>query len=148
MTVKEIMTPQPQCCPAGISLQEVARLMVERDCGEIPVCDGSHKPIGVVTDRDIVCRVVATGKNPGTLTARDCMSTPVVTTTPGTSIDDCARLMEAYQVRRLPVVDADGVCCGIVSQADLATKGPRNLTLEVVGRVSAPTSFASTVHGE
>jgi len=146
MTVKDIMTPNPECCTAGMSLREVAQLMVKRDCGEIPVCDASRKPIGVVTDRDIVCRVVATGGNPSTLTALDCMSTPVVTTTPDTSVDDCARLMEAHQIRRLPVVDAQGACCGIVSQADLATKGPLDATLEVVGRASAPISAASTVH--
>src|SRR5262247_2499452 len=107
MTVKEIMTPNAECCTTGTNLRDVAQLMVKSDCGEIPVCDAGRKPIGVVTDRDIVCRVVATGQNPSELTAGDCMSTPVVTTTPDASVEDCARLMEAHQIRRLPVVDAE-----------------------------------------
>ena len=66
---KEIMTPAPQCCSADTPLNEVANLMVEADCGEIPVTDASNRLIGVITDRDIVCRVVAKGKNPSTVTA-------------------------------------------------------------------------------
>jgi CBS domain-containing protein len=145
MTVNEIMTTQPETCAPGTTLQQVAQLMVQHDCGEIPVCDENGKPIGVVTDRDIVCRAIATGKNPSRLTALDCMSFPVVATTPDVSVEDCALLMKAHQVRRLPVLDENGNCCGMVSQADLATKGPERATLEVVARVSAPTTVASSV---
>jgi CBS domain-containing protein len=56
---KDVMTPEPQCCSPETTLNEVANLMVEADCGEIPVVDASNRLIGVVTDRDIVCRVVA-----------------------------------------------------------------------------------------
>jgi CBS domain-containing protein len=145
MTVRDIMTADPACCAPETSLYEVAQMMAECDCGEIPVCDPQGAPVGVVTDRDIVCRLVAKGQNPAELSARDCMSTPVVTATPEMSLEDCARVMEAHQVRRLPVVDERGACCGIVTQADLATKAPGDATLEVVGRVSAPTDFASSV---
>jgi CBS-domain-containing membrane protein len=60
----------------------------------------------------------------------------VVTATPTMSVADCARLMETHQVRRLPVVDERGVCCGIIAQADLATKGCRQESADVVERVS------------
>ena len=84
MQVKDMMTADPACCTAETSLPEVARMMVSQDCGEIPVVDNtsSKAPIGVVTDRDIVCRTVANGLNPLDLTAADCMSKPAVTVTP------------------------------------------------------------------
>jgi CBS domain-containing protein len=147
MQVREIMTSDAACCSPSAGLGEVARMMVEQDCGEIPVCDEKGKPVGVVTDRDIVCRIVAKDENPIALRAQDCMSSPVVTATPDMSVEDCARLMEQYQVRRLPVVAGDGTCCAMVAQADLATKGPRQITVEVVAGVSEPNVFASSVGG-
>jgi len=135
-TVRDIMTTDPVHCPPSANLGDVARLMVDYDCGEIPICDEAGRPLGVVTDRDIVARLVAVGENPLQHTAGDCMSQPIVTTTPDALLEDCARLMEQYRVRRLPVVDAAGLCCGIVSQADLATRGSRNMTAEVVEKVS------------
>jgi predicted transcriptional regulator len=77
---------------------------VEHDCGEIPVVDNmqSKRPVGVVTDRDITIRTVALGKNPLDLRARDCMSSPAVTVTPETSVEDCCNLMEENQLRRFP----------------------------------------------
>ena len=147
MKAKEIMTAKPACCAPTTGLGDIAKMLVAEDCGEIPVCDGNGKLVGVVTDRDIACRVVAKGKNPLELRAQDCMSHPVITATPESSVEECARLMEQYQVRRLPVVDDKGMCCGIVAQADLATKGPRDAAAEVVERVSASNTFASSVGG-
>jgi CBS domain-containing protein len=147
MQIRDIMSPNPACCARSTSLQEVAHMMVAEDCGEIPVCDEARKPVGVVTDRDIVCRLIAKGKNPLEMRAEDCMSSPVVTANPDTPVEEAVRLMEQYQVRRLPVVDADGKCCAMVSQADLARKGPRDATIEVVEKVSTPNAFASAVGG-
>jgi CBS domain-containing protein len=143
--VSEVMTPDPEVCAPTTTLREVAQLMVECDCGEIPVCDEQGIPLGVVTDRDIVCRVIALGKDPGGLVAEDCMSSPVITAALDTSLEDCAQLMEHYQLRRVPVVDERGVCCGIVTQADLATKGARDAVAEVVEKVSQPNAYASSV---
>lgn len=138
MQVKEIMTNEPACCSPDTPLPEVARMMVERDCGEIPVVDEQRKPIGVVTDRDITTRTVAQDRNPLELTARDCMSSPVVTVTPETSVDDCCKKMEEGQIRRVPVVDEAGGCCGMVAQADVAQHAPKDETAEVVREVSRP----------
>lgn len=143
MDVGSIMTANPECCRPDTSLREVAQLMVAGVCGEIPVCDAAGKPVGVVTDRDIVCRVVAKGRNPAELAAGDCMSRPVVTAIREMAIEDCARLMEQYQVRRIPVVDDQGKCCGVVAQADLARKAPQATTIEVVERVSSPSPDSS-----
>ena len=147
MNVEKIMTSEPACCSRDDDLRRVAGLMVEHDCGEIPVCDDDRKPIGVVTDRDVTCRLVAKGTNPVGMKARDCMSSPVVTVTPGTAIEDASRLMEQYQLRRLPVVDDDGRICGMVAQADLAKKAPQQIAIEVVQKVSEPNVMASGAGG-
>jgi CBS domain-containing protein len=141
MKVNEIMSKDPACCTRETSLQDVAILMVEHDCGEIPVVDNmqSKRPVGVVTDRDITVRSVALGKNPLELRARDCMSSPAVTVTPETALDECCRLMEENQLRRLPVVDESGCCCGIVSQADIARNASEDNAGEMVKEVSQKT---------
>ena len=131
MQVKDVMTATPACCTAETSLQEVANLMVENDCGAIPVVDSedSNKPIGLITDRDIVCRAVAEGLNPLDLTANDCMTSDVLTVTEQTSFEECCRLMEEKQVRRVPVVDADGALVGIVALADVAREGRKTTSV-------------------
>jgi CBS domain-containing protein len=136
MRVSDVMTRNVACCSPETSLTEVARLMVDHDCGEIPVVNGVGVPIGVVTDRDITCRAVAEGKNALALTARDCMSTPCVTVTPDMTLEECCHTMQSNRIRRVPVVDAAGECCGIVAQADLARRGPRVEAAQVVKKVS------------
>jgi CBS domain-containing protein len=117
---RDVMTPGPACCTPHTTLDEVAKLMVQNNCGEIPVIDASDQPIGVITDRDIVCRIVAAGKNPIGHTAESCMSQPVVTVRADAPIDEVVSTMEKHQVRRVPVVDGDGCCTGIIAQADVA----------------------------
>lgn len=145
MQVKEVMTANPACCSPETPLPVVAKLMVVHDCGEIPVVENKESkiPVGVVTDRDIVCRTVARDKNPLELTAADCMSTSIVTVTPDTSVEDCCRIMEERQIRRVPVVDANGACCGIVALADLARGAKSGAAGQVVKEVSEPGKSAS-----
>jgi CBS domain-containing protein len=140
MKVKEIMTSSPTCCTADTSLREVAAMFVDHDCGAIPVVDGREtlRPIGIVTDRDIACRAVAKGLNPLELTARDCMSSPSVTVAQDADLDEAIRLMEENKVRRLPVVDAQGRCVGIVAQADIALCADKGDTASVVREISEP----------
>jgi CBS domain-containing protein len=133
---REIMTPAPQCCSGETTLNEVANLMVEADCGEIPVTDASNRLIGVITDRDIVCRVVAKGKNPAAVTAAECMTEPVVVVKEDTTLDDVLGVMEENQIRRVPVVDESGCCCGIIAQADVALSARENQVGELVREVS------------
>ena len=138
MKVKEIMTTNPTCCTADTTLKEVAKMMLDHDCGEIPVVDNKNRPIGVITDRDIVCRVLAKGENPLQKRTGDCMSKPCVTVTPETSMEDCCGLLQEKQIRRVPVVDDRGSCCGIVSQADIATHNLKEELVETVEMVSQP----------
>jgi len=145
MQVKEVMTSNPACCTADTPIPAVAKMMVDNDCGEIPVVEdiGSKLPIGVVTDRDIVCRLVAKGINPLGTIAAECMSKPIVTVTPDMSIEECCRIMEEKLIRRVPVVDERGSCCGIVALADIALQTRKNVAGEVVKEVSQHTAAAS-----
>lgn len=132
------MTENPTCCMPDTGLQEVAQMMVDCDCGCIPVVDSedSKMPVGMITDRDITCRVVAQGKNPLDLTARDAMTSTVVSVTPDMSLEECLDLMEESQVRRIAVVDENGAICGIVAQADVAMNADTEKTAEVIQQVS------------
>jgi len=145
MQVKEVMTADPACCISETALQEVAQMMIDHDCGEIPVVESKETklPIGVITDRDIVCRTIARGLNPLDLTVADCMTKPCVTVTPDMSVEECSRIMEENKIRRVPVVDAGGCCCGIVALADIALRAQKGVTAEVVKEVSEPTAAAS-----
>jgi CBS domain-containing protein len=142
------MSPDVAYCLPDDSLVDVARLMVTHDCGEIPVVEpGTYKPLGVVTDRDIVCRTIAEARDPLELTAKNCMSSPAITVTPDMALDACCQLLEGHMIRRAPVVDDGGRCCGIVSQADLATKAAKSLTAEMVRQVSQPAHVQSAFTG-
>jgi CBS domain-containing protein len=133
---KDIMTPSPQCCSGETTLNDVANLMVEADCGEIPITDSSNRLVGVITDRDIVCRAVAKGKNPSAVTAAEIMSEPVVCVTEDTPLEKVMGVMEENQIRRVPVVDASGCCCGIIAQADVALNAREGQVGELVREVS------------
>src|SRR5689334_4957054 len=109
---RDVMTPDPACCSPQTPLDQVAKMMVQNDCGEIPIVDSSNHPVGVVTDRDIVCRAVAEGKNPTGHTAESIMTQPVVTVSSDTPVEAVISTMEKHQLRRIPVVDEAGCCAG------------------------------------
>jgi CBS domain-containing protein len=140
---RDVMTANPACCTPETPLEQVAKLMVQHDCGEIPVIDTAEQPIGVITDRDIVCRVVAEGKNPVAYTAELCMSQPAVTVSLDTTLDDVMSTMEKHQIRRVPVVDEKGCCSGMISQADVAWTGKEREVAEFVREVSRDTGQIS-----
>jgi len=136
LKARDVMTSEPAFCTPDTSLDQVAKLMVRYNCGEIPVIDPAERPIGVVTDRDIVCRVVAEGKNPLAYPAETCMSSPVVTVDEDAPLERVVAVMEQHQIRRVPVVSADGRCVGIISQADVALAGSEGVAGELVREVS------------
>ena len=144
MNVNEIMTKNPACATPQTSLREIAQMMVEHDCGCVPIVENqtSKKPIGTVTDRDITIRAFATGQNPAELKASDVMTTGVTTVELNASVQECADTMEDKKIRRIVVVDANGKCVGIVAQADVAEYGPNpDLIGELVHEISeAPAS--------
>jgi CBS domain-containing protein len=140
---REVMTPDPACCTPVTTLEQVAKLMAHNDCGEIPVVDTADQPIGVITDRDIICRVVAQGKNPMAYSVQDYMTQPVVTVREDAPLTEVVTTMEKHQIRRVPVVDDRGCLTGIISQADVAWTGGEREVAELVREVSRETTQAS-----
>ena len=144
MQVREIMSQNVTSCTPESTLEEAARLMEEHDCGAIPVVEeGTEKLMGIVTDRDIVCRAVAQGRNPAETQVQECMSEAPATVLPDTDVEICCEIMEKEQVRRVPVVDLAGKCCGIVAQADIARRAPEHEVAEVVRDISQPSRRGS-----
>lgn len=141
MRVADVMTPEPACCTGETTVQEAAASMAEHDCGCLPVVDADGRVAGVVTDRDIACRCVANGKEP-TTPVGEVMTSPARCCGPDDDAVEAARVMAQAQVRRVPVIDRQGCCVGMVSQADLARAGDldRDETTSVVERVSEPTA--------
>ena len=119
MNIREVMTPNPRTVSPDDSIQSAARIMRDEDTGAIPVVENG-RPVGLVTDRDIVVRAVADG---GQLDrpVREIATTNIVAVTPDMSTREANELMREHQVRRLPVVDGDRLV-GMVSLGDLAVK--------------------------
>ncbi len=117
----DIMTGNPRVVTPDASITEVARLMRELDVGIIPVVDSVEKMQlrGVITDRDIVTRCIADGRDGG-VRVNDCMTADVRTINQNDTVREVMRLMRQEQVRRIPVTDRDGRLVGIIAQADLA----------------------------
>ena len=147
MKAKEFMTPNPVCCTADTPIREAARLMVEHHIGALPVVTSHHRRIliGIVTDRDLACRGVAQDKDAHSTVVRDCMSSPVATVTPETSLESCCKVMEADRIRRLPVVNSSRQIEGIIAQADISRVAPEHETAELVRDISEPTASPSRV---
>jgi CBS domain-containing protein len=137
MKVKEIMTEAPATCSPDTTLDKIAKLMIERNCGEIPVSEGPQL-VGVITDRDIACRGFTGERNPLDITAREIMTKDVITVSERDDVDVALKLMQDRQVRRLPVVH-DGNIIGIVSVADLVPSLPHTKVARLVTEVSRPT---------
>ena len=121
-TAGEFMTPSPASCTPHDSLETAARLMAEHDCGAIPVVDEllTARPVGVITDRDVVIRVVAKGLFTSDHVVRDVMSAEPFVVHVNASFHDCAKAMEDHHIRRVLVVDDRGKVVGIITDGDLA----------------------------
>jgi len=134
------MSQDVACCTKDTSLTDVARMMKDCNCGEIPVAESnnSKRLVGVITDRDIVVRTLANGLDPMEMAAGDCMSQPVVSIGPDASLEECSQKMQQHQIRRIPVVDPNGTCVGIVAQADLARQASAQHAGQFVKTLSQP----------
>jgi CBS domain-containing protein len=147
MNIEEIMTKDPAVCIPTTNLADVARTMVQMNCGAVPVVDDlkTMKPVGMVTDRDITLRTLANGRNPLEMTAKDVMTINPVSLPPDTSIDDCCKVMENRAIRRILVTDGAGKCVGIVAQADIAQTALEENVAELVKDISVASYAASGI---
>ena len=118
MKAKDIMTASPCTCSPNDSVQEVARTMRDHDCGAIPITD-KGRLVGIVTDRDLTVRALASGLD-GESKVADVITREPASVDVDADVSEIERVMSDQQVRRVPIVDADKRVVGIVSQADLA----------------------------
>jgi len=145
MLARELMTEDVACATRDESISQVARLMREYDCGEIPIVDSQEGRMlqGVITDRDIVVRVLAEGMNVDDCTVADAMTHDLVVADPEMDIVEVARLMGENQIRRIPVVDQDHRLLGILSFADVTREAGENVagaTIQDISEESAERS--------
>ena len=139
MLVKEIMTHNVDVVSPGDTLEQAARKMQELNVGPMPVCEG-NRVVGLLTDRDITVRATAAGCDPKTTLICDAMTQDLICCYEDQEVQEAARLMQAKQIRRLPVLNRANELVGIVSLGDLATAAmDRGQSGEVLKEVSEPT---------
>ncbi len=121
MSVKarDIMTPDAVCVRSSDTVMDAARQMAELDVGALPICGEDDRIKGILTDRDIVVKVIAAGKEPLSVTAGDLAQGEAITIGADDDAEEILRTMAEHQVRRLPVID-DHRLVGIVAVADVA----------------------------
>ena len=137
MTVaRDLMTPDPQCVKEDQTLVEAARLLRDLDVGAMPICGNDDRLKGMLTDRDIVVKVLAQGKDPDSTNAGEFAQGKPVTIGADDSIEDAIATMKEHKVRRLPVIDGHDLV-GIVSQGDLARNAGEEEVGELLETISA-----------
>jgi CBS domain-containing protein len=147
MKIREVMTADPVCCVPSDNAQKVARILCEQNIGAVPVVadQQSRKLVGMITDRDLCCSVVAEGLDPKKTSIEGLFSIDPVTCRDGENLEKCERAMQEHQIRRIPVVDAEGCCIGIVSQADMALNDRPERVSKTVAEISKPEPPASSI---
>jgi CBS domain-containing protein len=142
MTCEQVMTRNPQCCVGSDTATRVAKIMKIEDVGAVPVCGGrdSKRLVGIVTDRDLAIQVVAEGRDPSTTRVQDIMTRDPFTCRIDEDLETALQRMESNQIRRIPVVDQNGMLAGIIALADIAIRSrSADKTAAVVAEISRPT---------
>lgn len=139
MKVSDIMTPEVETVAPEAALQDAAGCMREIDVGVLPVCDG-ERLVGMLTDRDIILRAVAEGRDPRTTRVRDVMTDEVRYAFDDQDVEEAVHLMNEHQIRRLPVLNRQKRLIGIVSLGDVAVRtDDEELSGQALEGVSEPT---------
>jgi CBS domain-containing protein len=133
--VHEVMTDRPRAVTPETTVSEAAQLMKQEDIGSLPILDGDQLA-GMLTDRDIVVRAIAEGKDPKGMPVREIPSRDVVKVHADEDLSSALQLMASQQVRRLPVVDDDGRLVGVLAQADIALQAKEKDVGEMVEEIS------------
>lgn len=136
MKVKDVMHKGVSWVQPDASLTTIAKIMKTEDIGAVPVGE-NDKLVGMVTDRDIICRGLGNGKTPEKLTAKDVMTKGITFCRENEEVDDAIRIMESKQIRRLPVIDKDKRMVGMLSIGDISHSMPQEMSGEVMRAVSA-----------
>jgi CBS domain-containing protein len=125
LRVQQVMTQNVQCCRADDSLECAVRAMWDHDVGAVAVLDDSGRPIAMITDRDACMAAYINGKPLSQLRVADVMSKSLAVARTTDAVSDAEQAMKDHQVRRIPVLDADGRLAGILSQNDLLREAAR-----------------------
>jgi CBS domain-containing protein len=136
-TVREAMHEGCQCIGENQSVLAAATRMEQLDIGAMPICGQDDRLKGMITDRDIVVKVLAQGKNPATTMAGELAQDRLVFVRADAPMDQALSLMEEHTVKRLPVLDENKRLCGMISEADIARHMPREKTGEMVGAIAS-----------
>jgi CBS domain-containing protein len=120
-TVREAMHAGCTCIGEGETVAEAARMMEQLDVGALPICGEDDRLHGMITDRDIVVKVVGRNRDPRCTLAGELAQERLIYTSVDAPIEDAMRLMREHRVRRLPVIGSDKRLCGMISEADIAT---------------------------
>ena len=142
MKIREVMTSNPTCCVPTDTTQEAATIMRDFNIGSIPVVEDqqSRKLLGIITDRDLCCSVLAAGLDPKITPIGEFVSLQPVTCRDGENVEKCERAMKEHKLRRIPIVDGEGRCIGIVSLADFAIREKPERVSRIVAEISKPGS--------
>ena len=135
-TAREVMTQGAECIGENETVQDAAKKMADLDVGSLPICGEDDRLKGMVTDRDIVVKVLAQGKDPGSTKAGELGEGKPVTIGADDSVSDAIRTMKEHKVRRLPVIDGQELV-GIVTQGDLAQHADEQDVGELVETISS-----------
>ena len=138
MKIREVMSEKPACCTPNDTAQSVAKMMCNLNVGSIPVVADkqSRTLVGMITDRDLCCLVLAHGLDPKTTSIQEFITYNPVSCREGENVDKCERVMQEHQIRRVPVVDGENRVIGIVAQADLALKEKPEKLYKTVAEIS------------
>src|SRR4051795_6829716 len=135
-TAREVMTGGAECVGENDTIADVAKRLSELDVGAMPICGEDDRLKGMITDRDIVVKVLAQGKDPAKVKVGEFAQGKPVTIGADDSIEEALDVMSEHKVRRLPVIDGHD-CVGVISQADVATDLPDEKTGDLVAAISA-----------
>ncbi len=136
--LKEIMSKNVQCMAPDTDLREIADKMKELDAGSIPICE-NDRLVGMITDRDLVVKMIAGRLDPATAMAKDVMTSPIVYCFEEQDIGEAARIMEAKKIRRLIVLNKGKKLVGIISLGDISLRaGSESLIGEILEKISVP----------
>jgi len=136
MKVKDVMHRGVTWVEPGTSIRHIAQMMRDGDFGSVPVGE-NDRLVGIVTDRDIICRGIADGADCNGLTARDVMSKPIIYCRADDELDHALRIMEKNRIRRLPVIDENKRLAGMLALGDISEIGGQDMAGEVMRSVSA-----------
>ncbi|MEU9133509.1 CBS domain-containing protein [Kitasatospora sp. NPDC048540] len=137
-TAGEIMHPGAECVGESETLADAARIMRDRGVGALPICGENQKLLGILTDRDIVLKCVAEGRDPATVRAVELAVGRPMTVEEDEDVEQVLRVMEQHLVRRLPVINhPEHKLVGMISEADIARGMPQGRVAEFVGTICA-----------